>query len=182
MLGAGRLVIAVVIIGAVAYVLSWQVLYSGPVGNDTLFQLHLVQWADSSFPSLHWWYPWDDHGIAYREGYPLAAHWATAGIARVAGVALSQSMQVVQFAITPLDALGIYVFCAWRLRRPLAGIVGAIAYLLSPLSWTFIVDWGFYSNQAGTVFFMPTLIALDFFFGEKTQWDFQGLDGLILGK
>ena len=166
LLGAARLAVAAVIIGAVAYVLSWQILYSGPVGNDTLFQLHLVQWADSSFPGLHWWYPWDDHGIAYREGYPLAAHWVTAVIAHAAGVGLSQSMQLVQFAISPLDALGVYVFCAWRLKRPLAGVVAAIAYLLSPLSWTFIVDWGFYSNQAGTVFFMPGLIAVDIFFEE----------------
>jgi hypothetical protein len=165
-LGGARLVVAAAVIGAVAYVLSWQILYSGPLGSDTLFHLHLARWVDSSFPALRWWYPWDDHGIAYREGYPLAAHWMTAAISRLVAIDLSQSIQVVQFATAPLGALGIYVFCAWRLRNPLAGLVGGIGYLLSPLTWTFLVDWGFYSNQVGTILVMPALIALDVFFDE----------------
>ena len=45
-------------------------------------------------------------------------------------------------------------------------MVAGIAYLLSPLTWTFLVDWGFYSNQVGTILFMPALIALDVFFDE----------------
>jgi hypothetical protein len=176
-LGAVRLVVAGAVIGAVAYVLSWQILYSGPVGNDTLFHLHLARWVDSSFPALHWWYRWDDHGIAYREGYPLAAHWVAAAVSRVGSFDLPQAMQVVQFALAPLGALGIYVFCAWRLHRPLAGLVAGIAYLLSPLTWTFLVDWGFYSNQTGTVLFMPGMIALDVFFEEwsagRRGWKFR---------
>ncbi|HKW59577.1 MAG TPA: hypothetical protein VJR46_07465 [Candidatus Dormibacteraeota bacterium] len=164
--GALRLAVAAAIVLALAYVLSWQILFAGPRGNDTLFHLHLAQWADTSFPGLAWWYRWDDHGIPYREGYPLAAHWLTAALRRLLDVSLAQAMQIVQFAITPLDALGVYVFCAWRLRRPLAGVLAAAAYLLSPIAWTFIVDWGFYSNQAGTVLFMPALIALDVTFEE----------------
>jgi hypothetical protein len=162
-LGALRLVVAAAIILALAYVLSWQILYSGPVGNDISFHLQLAQWVNSSFPGLHWWYRWDDHGIPYREGYPLAAHWTVVAVSRVSSLDLAQAMQVMQFAITPLSALGLYVFCAWRLRRPLAGLVAGIAYLLSPLTWTFLVDWGFFSNQAGTILFMPAIVALDVF-------------------
>ena len=176
-LGAARLVVAASIVTAVAYILSWQILYSGPVGNDTLFHLHLARWVDSSFPGLHWWFRWDDHGIAYREGYPLSAHWVAAAISRAGSIDLSQAMQVVEFAVAPLGAVGIYVFCAWRLHRPLAGLVAGIAYLLSPLTWTFLVDWGFYSNQAGTILFMPALIALDVFFEEwsagRRGWRFR---------
>jgi hypothetical protein len=165
-LGGLRLVIAAAIILAIAYALSWQILYFGPVGSDTLFHLHLARWIDSSFPGLHWWYRWDDHGIGYREGYPLAAHWIAVAVSRLSSLDLTQVMQVMQFAITPLSALGVYVFCASRLRHPLAGLVAGIAYLLSPLSWTFLVDWGFFSNQAGTVLFMPFMCALDVFFDE----------------
>jgi len=165
-LGAVRLVVAAGIILVVAYLLSWQILYSGPVGSDTLFHFHLARWVDSSFPGLHWWYRWDDHGIPYREGYPLAAHWMAVAVSRLGGLDLTQGMQLMQFAISPLGALGMYVFCAWRLRRPLAGLVAGVAYLLSPLTWTFLVDWGFFSNQTGTILFMPSVIALDVFFEE----------------
>ena len=165
-LGAVRGTVAAGVIFAVAYVLSWQVLYAGPVGNDILYHLHLSQWVDSTFPNLGWWYRWDDHGIAYREGYPLAAHWVAVAISRLGSIDVASGMQVVEFATNPLGALGIYVFCAWRLHRPLAGLVAGVAYLLSPFTWTFLVDWGFFSNQAGTVLFMPSLIALDVFFDE----------------
>jgi len=176
-LGGARLLVAAGIIGAVAYVLSWQILYLGPVGTDTLFHIHLAQWVNSTFPAISWWYPWDDHGIGYREGYPLAAHWMAAAISRLGAINLSQAIQVVQFATAPLGALGVYVFCAWRLRNPLAGLIAGIAYLISPLTWTFLVDWGFYSNQVGTILFMPAVIALDVFFDEwssgRRGWRFR---------
>jgi hypothetical protein len=44
--------------------------------------------------------------------------------------------------------------------------VAGLAYLLSTITWSFLVDWGFLSNQAGTVLFMPVLCALDVFFEE----------------
>jgi hypothetical protein len=184
-LSVARLVVAAAIIGAAAYMLSWQILYFGPVGSDTLFHLHLAQWVDSSFPAIRWWYPWDDHGIGYREGYPLAAHWVAAAISRLGAIDLSQAIQVVQFATTPLGALGVYVFCAWRLRNPLAGLIAGVAYLLSPLTWTFLVDWGFYSNQVGTILFMPALIALDVFFEEwsagRRGWRFRASASTTMG-
>ncbi len=184
-LGIARLVVAAAVIGAVSYVLSWQILYSGPVGSDTLFHLHLAQWVDSSFPTIRWWYPWDDHGIAYREGYPLAAHWMAAAISRLGAIDLTQAIQLIQFATSPLGALGIYFFCAWRLRNPLAGLIAGIAYLLSPLTWTFLVDWGFYSNQVGTVLFMPAVIALDVFFDEwsagRRGWQFRSAAFATMG-
>jgi hypothetical protein len=186
-LGAVRGVVAAAAIFAVAYILSWQILYSGPVGNDILYHLHLARWVDATFPNLGWWYRWDDHGIAYREGYPLAAHWLAVAISRLGSIDVASGMQVVEFATNPVGALGIYVFCAWRLQRPLAGLVAGVAYLLSPFTWTFLVDWGFFSNQAGTVLFMPSLIALDVFFDEweagRRGWRYRvaavGVMGLV---
>ncbi len=160
---ARLLAAAAVLLGA-AYVLSWRILWDGPVGSDTPYQLHLVNWVAQSFPRIDWWYRWDGSGIPYREGYPLAVHWLTVAISRATHLGLGEAMQVVQFAINPLCALGVYGFCAFRLKHRLAGVVAGLLYLLSPMAWTFLVDWGFYANQAGTVLFMPIMIALDIFF------------------
>jgi hypothetical protein len=162
-LGTVWLLLAAALFVATAYVLAWRILYNGLAGSDSLFHLGLVSWVASSFPAIGWWYPWDGNGMPYREGYPLAAHWVTALIAWLSGLGSAQAMQVVQFAINPLGALGIYVFCAGRLRRPLVGVVAGFLYLLSPIAWTFLTDWGFYSNEAATVLFMPALYALDVF-------------------
>jgi hypothetical protein len=160
-MGLARLLLAAALISATAYILSWPLLWGGVAGSDALYHMHLANWVSGTFPRIDWWYRWDAAGIPYREGYPLAAHWVAVAIARILGLVVAHGMQVVQAAINPLCALGVYAFCAWRLRRPLAGLVAALLYLLSPMAWTFLVDWGFYANQAGTVLFMPVLIAVD---------------------
>lgn len=176
---------AVVLTGAVAYLLSWRALWGGLTGSDLPYHLDLVNWVAKSFPSIPWWYPWDSAGTSFREGYPLAAHWLTVALSRMANLGLSDAMQAFEFAITPLCALGIYAFCAWRLRRPLVGLTAALLSLLSPIAWTFLFDWGFYANQAGTVLFMPILIALDVFFEEWSQgnrgWRFRGSAVAVMG-
>jgi hypothetical protein len=160
-LGGFRFMVAGAILLATSYVLGWRILSDGLAGSDSLFHLDLASWVASAFPSIGWWYPWDGNGISYREGYPLAAHWVTVLLSGLSGWSLPQAMQVVQFSVNPLCALGVYAFSAWRLGRPLVGLIAGFLYLLSPMPWTFLVDWGFYSNQVATVLFMPTLFALD---------------------
>ncbi len=167
LLGTLRLAVAAAVLVATSYILSWKLLWSGPSGSDIPFHLGLVSWVATSFPDIHWWYRWDGMGIPYRIGYPLAAHWLAVAVSRAASLDLSQGVQLVQFAVNPLCALGVYAYCAWRFRQPLAGVAAGILYLLSPIAWTFLVDWGFYANQVGTILFMPCLIVLDWF---HTLW------------
>jgi len=155
------LAVCSVLVLAVSYVLSWRLLVGDAAGSDLPFHLDLARWVDSTFPAIGWWYPWDANGIPYREGYPLAAHWTAVAVARAAHLTVADGLQVVEFLVSPLCALGVYAYVAWRLRRPVAGLVAALLYLLSPMAWTLLADWGFYANQAGTVLFMPALIAID---------------------
>ncbi|MDQ6742218.1 MAG: hypothetical protein M3Z97_04825 [Candidatus Dormibacteraeota bacterium] len=156
-----RLCLAAALLGAAAWVLSWRLLWKQPAGSDTLFHLQLASWVSASWPGIDWWFRWDASGLSYREGYPLAAHWLVAALSRAARLETAGALQLVQFLVNPLCALGVYLFCAWRLQRPLAGLAAGLLYLLNPISWTFLVDWGFFANQVGTVLFMPCLIALD---------------------
>jgi hypothetical protein len=167
--GAIQFVVAGIILMLVAYVLSWRILWDGVTGSDSPYHLDLTNWIASSFPAIDWWYRWDAGGVPYHEGYPLAVHWLTVAVSRATHLGLTNAMELVQFSITPLCAIGVYAFCALRLKRPLVGLVAGGLYLLSPMAWTFLVDWGFFANQAGTVLFMPFLIALDLFFEQWTS-------------
>ena len=161
-LAALRLVVAAAIFGAVAYVLSWQILFDGLPGGDTLFHLHLTTFVASTFPSLpQWWYPWDGNGLPYREGYPLISHWLAVAASRLDGTNLTGGIQIVDFLISPACALGVYAFCDWRLRRPLAGLIAGVLYLLSPMSWFGLYSLGIFTDQVSTTLFMPAMIALD---------------------
>ena len=95
-LAALRLGLAATLLGAAAWVLSWRLLWKQPAGSDTLFHLQLATWVSASWPRIDWWFRWDASGLSYREGYPLAAHWLVAAMARVAGLETAGALQVVQ--------------------------------------------------------------------------------------
>ena len=134
------------------------------VGSEAPFHLHLIDWVATTFPNLPWWYPWDGMGVSYRDAYPLASHWLAVAISRALSVNLEGGAQVVQFALMPLTALGLYFFFDWRLKRPLAGAAAAVLFLLSPIGWVEWTHFGLYASWVGMVLFMPCLIALDAFF------------------
>src|ERR1700730_3331142 len=132
-LGALRLGVAAAAITAVAYVLSWQILWGGMAGSEAPFHLHLIDWVATTFPNLPWWYPWDGMGVSYRDAYPLASHWLAVAFSRAFSVNLEGGAQLIQFALVPLTALGLYCFFSWRLQRPLAGVAAAVLFMLSPI-------------------------------------------------
>ncbi len=175
--GAVRLVVAAAIILALAYLLSWQILWGGMAGSEAPFHLHLIDWVATTFPNLPWWYPWDGMGVSYREAYPLMAHWIAVAVARAGGLSLEGGAQAVQFSLMPLTALGTYAFFHWRLHRPLAGLLAAVMLLLSPIGWVEWTHFGVYASWVGMVLLMPALIALDAFFfawlGGDRSWRFR---------
>lgn len=180
-LGAVRLAAAGALIFAVAYVLSWQLLWAGMAGAEAPFHLHLIEWVATTFPNLPWWYPWDAMGVSYREAYPLASHWLAVAASRAFSINLEGGAQVIQFTLMPLTAIGLYAFFDWRLRRPVAGVAAAVLFLLSPIGWVEWTHFGLYASWVGMVLFMPALIALDAFFfawlsGDR-RWRFR-LSGL----
>ena len=163
-LGVVRLAVAAAIIFAVAYVLSWQILWAGMAGSEAPFHLHLIDWVATSFPNPPWWYQWDGMGVSYREAYPLASSWLAVAASYAFSTNLEGGAQVIQFALMPLTAIGLYAFFDWRLRRPLAGVAAAVLFMLSPIGWVEWTHFGLYASWVGMVLLMPGLIALDAFF------------------
>lgn len=157
-------VLAASIVLVVAYVLSWQLLWGGMAGSEAPFHLHLIQWVATTFPNLPWWYPWDGMGVSYREAYPLASHWLSVAASQLFSTSLEGGAQVVQFALMPASALGVCAFFAWRLKRPMAGVVAAVLFLISPLPWVEWTRFGLFASWAGMPLFMPAVISLDVFF------------------
>jgi hypothetical protein len=164
LLGLLRLCVAAAVIFTIAYLLSWQILWGGMPGSETPFHLHLIDWVATTFPNLPWWYPWDGMGVSYREAYPLASHWLAVAVSRVLATNLEGGGQVVQFALMPTTALGLFAYFDWRLRRPVAGLVAGLLLLLSPMGWVELTHFGLYASWAGMVLFMPCVISLDAFF------------------
>jgi hypothetical protein len=157
-------VLAVVVSLGFTYVTGWQILWGGVQGGDGLWHWHLASWVSETWPALPWWYRWDVSGVPYRTIYPLLPHWIAVAAARGFGLDVAGGLQVVQFLLQPVCALGVYAFFALRVRRPIAGVAAAILYLISPFAWAYFIDFGLYANVVGSALFMPSVIAIDWFF------------------
>ncbi|MFI5287694.1 MAG: hypothetical protein ACHQ4F_15445 [Candidatus Dormibacteria bacterium] len=168
------------------YITGWRILWGGVQGGDGLWHLHLATWVSETWPSLPWWYRWDVSGVPYRSIYPLLPHWIAVASARGLGLDVAGGLQVVQFLLQPVCAAGVYLFFALRIRRPIAGFAAAVLYLISPFAWAYFIDFGLYANVMGTAFFMPAVIAIDWFFwtwlsGDR-GWRFRVAAALAVGS
>lgn len=155
--------VAVVVAGASAWILGWRLLWDGPPGGDTLYQLHLARWIEGTFPSISWWYPWDASGMSYRMGYPTAGYWLAVLVERWQHLRITQVFQLFTWLVNPIVALGIYAYCALRLRLPHVGLGAIVLYLISPLPYTNMANYGLWANEVGVVLVMPAIFALDVF-------------------
>jgi hypothetical protein len=178
-------VLAVVASLGFTYVTGWRILRGGVPGGDGLWHWHLASWVSETWPALPWWYRWDVSGVPYRAIYPLLPHWIAVAAARGFGLDVSGGLQVAEFLLQPVCAVGVYLFFALRVRRPIAGFAAAILFLLSPFAWSYFVDFGLYANVTGTALFMPAVIAIDWFFwtwlhGDRT-WRFRVSASLAIG-
>ena len=166
-----RLAFTALIFTALTYVLAWRVLWDGPQGSDLPWHHQLTAWVATTFPSIPWWFRFDTGGLPYRELYPTLPHWIAVALSRFTGYGLDQALQLVEFSIYPISALGIFAFFDWRFHRPVAGLVAGVLYLLSPLPYAGLYEFGNYTNQVGQALFMPALIALDAFFNQWRKGD-----------
>jgi hypothetical protein len=166
-----RLGFAAVLFSALMYIFAWRVLWDGPQGSDLAWHHQLTTWVATTFPDIGWWFRFDGSGLPYRELYPVLPHWFAVALSRLTGFSLDQALQLIEFFLYPLSALGIFAFFDWRLRRPLVGLVAGALYLLSPLPYAYLYEFGNYTNQFGQVLFMPALIALDAFFSRWRAGD-----------
>ena len=154
---------AIVLIFGWAWILSWRITWGGLQGSDSAYHLHLANWVATTFPNIDWWYRWDGMGMSYREAYPMLPSWLVVAVSEAWGWTTAQAMQAMQFLINPLCAVGLYAFGALRMRNHLVGLAAGLLFLMSPIVFTFLLDWGFFANQVGTVLVMPSLFALDIF-------------------
>lgn len=161
-LRSGFLILAVFAIFALAYFLGFPYLTS-PRGTDSLNALTYIYWFDKWFPQIPYWFPLQNGGVVAVWGYPFLAHFIVITIHRLSQVSLVGALQILGFLSVPLTAIGLYFFVWARLKNQTVALIASIFYLLMPLSWAWLFDWGFYAESVSYIFIFPTLIFYDIF-------------------
>lgn len=136
---------AIFTIFALSYVLGYSLLVR-PVGNDAPLHLAYSSWLYNEFPEVPNWYPYSGGGFSIRRAYPLLSHYMIASIARFSELSVLQAFHFLGFVALPIGAAGIYLFCSVAFRNRIVGIMAAIFFLLSPISWFWIHEHGFIAS------------------------------------
>lgn len=153
-------VIGAVFVGLIAYVLGFAYLQSVK-GNDSFYHLTNLLWVNRFFPFVPYWYPLQNGGVVPMWGYPFFSYYLLTFIHKLSQIDLISLYQWIGFASVPLTALGLFVFCWTRLRNVAVGLVGAIFYVLAPIAWVWLFEWGFYTESISYIFVFPILTLYD---------------------
>lgn len=157
--------LAIVVILIAAYILGgYAFLAKGIWGTDMGSALSAVAWVDKYFPRVPFWYPLAGGGVSLTHSYPIFSFYLVALLKRLTSLDLIQAFRVLGFSSVPLMALGIYAFVALRFKNQTAAFIASLLYLVSPIAWVWLFDWGFYAEAVSHMFVMPAIICWDLFF------------------
>ena len=160
--GLGYFILAAILIFLVAYFLGYGYLL-GLKGSDSFYHLANIFWFDKFFPEIPYWYPLQNGGVVPVWGYPMLSYVIVILIERLSSLSLIGAYQLLGFLSVPLTALGLYLFVWSRLKNQTMALIGSVLYLLAPIAWVWLFDWGFYTESVSYIFVFPTLIFFDIF-------------------
>jgi len=160
----GHFVVAAIIILALGYILGGSILTEGRIGSDGALHIAYANWLNQFFPGIPHWYPHQGGGESLLHGYPLFAHYLAVIVHRITGLSILSAFQTVVFVSFPLTALGIYLLAWSVLRRQTIGLIAAILFLLAPITWTWVYQWGFLAQAVAMVFVPLGLLCYDRYF------------------
>ncbi|MBN1263792.1 MAG: hypothetical protein JW991_05585 [Candidatus Pacebacteria bacterium] len=132
-------------------------------GNDSYNALNTIYWLARWWPKIPYWYPGQGAGVSFVWGYPMLASLLVVFVSFWQKINLTAAFRVLGFLSLPLTAVGMYIFVWRRLKNQAVSLVGAVFFLLMPLSWVWLFDWGFYAEMAACIFIFPTLLFYDRF-------------------
>ncbi|MBI2846195.1 MAG: hypothetical protein HYX86_06600, partial [Chloroflexi bacterium] len=170
-----QVVTAGAVIFGLAYLLGYTTLIGPLKGNDSALHIAYATWLDQYFPQIPHWYPLQGGGESILHGYPVLAHLLVVALHRLSGLSILQAYRLLSFLTFPVTALGIY-FLGWLyFRKQTLGLIAAMFFLLAPITWTWMYDWGFFAQSVAMVFLPYSLICFDRYLsqvieGSKSVW------------
>lgn len=158
------LIISFAIIALALYILGGYSYISGQWGTDFSQALGIAVWVNNYFPNIPFWYPLSGGGVSLTHTYPMLGYYLAAFVRSISDLNIIQSFTLLGFLSIVSMAFSIYLFVALRFKNQTAAFIASIFYLVSPISWTWLVDWGFYSESVSHIFVGPAILSWDLFF------------------
>ena len=159
-------VATLVIYLALSYVLVGQYLVKLH-GNDTPAFINRLVQVNKSFPNVAFWNPKEGEGVGLKYMYPPLIQIIIVALSQWTNVGLISWVKLVGFLSVSAFAFGIYTFALVRWRVWIVAFVAGLFYLLSPLAYIWLFEWGFFAESVGMVLFPWILLFFDLWLGRS---------------
>lgn len=133
------------------------------LGNDAYNALNTIFWLAKWWPKIPFWYTGQGAGVSFIWGYPILPSLMVVVTSLWQKINLTAAFRIIGFLSVPLTAIGMSLFTWRRLKNQTVGIIAAIFYLLMPVTWIWLFEWGFYAESVASIFVFPVLLFYDRF-------------------
>ena len=163
--------ISIVFILGAFYILGGASFLHGKWGTDFVNAIGTLLWINKYFPSVPFWNPIAAGGISLTHAYPMLGFYLAAFLRSISSLTIIQAFVLIGFISVAVMALSIYFFASFRFKNQTAGLIASVLYLISPIAWTWLVDWGFYAEAVSHMFAGPSILFWDLFFTRAIKRD-----------
>lgn len=136
-------------------------------GNDIASAMNNVYYLDHWFPYIPHWIPLWTGGIPFLRLYPPAPFYLTFFLFKNLSFSIDQLAKLILFFSIPLTAAGVVWLGRILTKNWIIGILAGVLMLLSPDSWLWVTQGGFYPLATSAPVFVLTLIFFCLFFETK---------------
>jgi hypothetical protein len=157
------LIVGVLIIASLVYLFGHHLLIGGLKGSDIAFAYHNASWYGRWWPQVPIWYPIQGGGFSLTLSYAVVPSLLAVFVDQITPFNLNQTMRLLLLGSCFFTSLGIYAFCAWRLKNQTIGLMAAVFYLILPVVW-------YWSMKIGLFSFVITLSIVPWVFAFFDYW------------
>jgi predicted cobalt transporter CbtA len=135
-------------------------------GSDNANFITLAKWLSDWFPKVPFWFPQEGAGMSFTISYPILNHLIIVILEKITHYPIAVIFRVWSLITIALTSVGLYLLSFRLTRNQTVSGLAAIFYPLCPITWTFLLHWGFTAEQLSYVFIPPVLIFLSLFLDE----------------
>lgn len=178
-----KIIYFVPVLAAVIYLtllFGHSILGPGLPGSDNSNFINLANWLSSWFPRIPFWYPQQGGGMSFSISYPILNHLIVILFDVISGLGLTVSFRIWSLITIVLGSVGVYLLGFKLTKNQTVSAIASIIYPLCPITWIFLLGWGFAAEQLTYWLIPPVLAFMVAFLDEYSQKGFGGKTKIFL--
>ena len=133
------------------------------IGSDNANFINLAKWLSDWFPRIPFWYPQEGGGISFTISYPILNHLVVVFFQKITNLPIAVVFRIWSLVSVFLSSIGLYLLTFRLSKNQTISAFASIFYTLAPITWVFLLGWGFSAEQLSYVYVPPILIILSLF-------------------